>query len=56
VLKTTVFLTDMAHFGQMNQAYTECFGDHTPARTTVAVRALPLGALIEIECIAAVSP
>lgn len=52
VLKTTVFLTDMTHFTEMNQAYASCFGDHTPARTTVAVRSLPRNALVEIECIA----
>lgn len=52
VVKTTVFLTDMAHFAVMNVAYARCFGEHTPARTTVAVRALPKDALVEIECIA----
>ena len=55
VLKTTVFLTDMGLFSEMNRAYAQCFGKHTPARTTVAVKALPLGALIEIECIAEAS-
>jgi 2-iminobutanoate/2-iminopropanoate deaminase len=55
VLKTTVFLTEMSHFSEMNQAYAQCFGEHTPARTTVAVKALPMGALVEIECIAEVS-
>jgi 2-iminobutanoate/2-iminopropanoate deaminase len=52
VIKTTVFLTSMDHFSEMNEAYARCFGEHTPARTTVAVRSLPLGALVEIECIA----
>ena len=52
VLKTTVYLTDMTHFSEMNQAYANCFGTHTPARTTVAVRSLPMDALVEIECIA----
>lgn len=52
VLKTTVFLTDMDLFPGMNQTYAQCFGGHTPARTTVAAKALPMGALIEIECIA----
>ena len=52
VVKTTVFLTDMKHFAAMNTAYARCFGEHTPARTTVAVKALPKDALIEIECIA----
>lgn len=52
VAKTTVFLTDMSHFAAMNEAYARCFGEHTPARTTVAVKALPKDALVEIECIA----
>jgi 2-iminobutanoate/2-iminopropanoate deaminase len=55
VVKTTVYLTDMSHFAAMNEAYANCFGAHTPARTTVAVHALPLDALVEIECIAQVS-
>ena len=55
VVKTTVFLTDMDHFTEMNTAYARCFGEHTPARTTVAVKALPKDALVEIECIAQVS-
>lgn len=49
VTKTTVFLTDMAHYAEMNEIYIEVFGDHRPARSAVAVAALPLGALIEIE-------
>lgn len=49
ITKTTVFLTDMAHYGEMNQIYTEVFGDHRPARSAVAVAQLPLGALVEIE-------
>lgn len=53
VVKTTVFLTEMENFAAMNQAYARCFGEHTPARTTVAVKGLPLNALVEIECIAA---
>lgn len=52
VIKTNVFLTDMDHFPDMNAAYAAAFGQHRPARTTVAVRALPLNALVEIECIA----
>ena len=52
IVKTTVFLTDMKHFAAMNNAYARCFGEHTPARTTVGVKALPKDALIEIECIA----
>ena len=51
VVKTTVFLTDMADFQAMNEVYAKRFGDHTPARSTIAVKALPLGALLEIEAI-----
>jgi 2-iminobutanoate/2-iminopropanoate deaminase len=49
VVKTTVFLIDMADFAAMNDAYVAAFGDHRPARSAVAVAALPLGALVEIE-------
>ncbi len=49
VAKTTVFLTDMADYGEMNRIYVECFGHHRPARSAVAVAALPLGARVEIE-------
>jgi len=52
VVKVNVYLTDMANFSKMNVVYEEQFGMHKPARTTVAVAALPLGAIIEIECIA----
>lgn len=55
VVKTTVFLVDMADFTAMNEAYARAFGDHRPARSTVAVAALPRGARVEIEVIAAVS-
>lgn len=53
VVKTTVFLTDMADFQAMNEVYGRAFGDHRPARSTVAVRQLPMDARVEIECIAA---
>lgn len=53
VVKTTVFLQDMAEFAAMNAVYAERFGDHAPARSTVEVAKLPLGAKVEIECIAA---
>jgi 2-iminobutanoate/2-iminopropanoate deaminase len=53
VVKTTVFLVDMAEFAAMNTAYAGAFGDHRPARSTVAVAALPRGARVEIEAIAA---
>ncbi|MDG2051991.1 MAG: Rid family detoxifying hydrolase [Myxococcota bacterium] len=53
VLKTTVFLTDLALFPKVNALYAEAFnGDPAPARSTVEVSALPLGALVEIEAIA----
>lgn len=52
VVKTTVFLTHMANFRAMNEVYAEFFPEHPPARSTVAVAGLPLGALVEIECIA----
>ena len=52
VLKTTVFLTDMADFGAMNAVYAERFGQAPPARSTVAVAALPRGARVEIEAVA----
>jgi 2-iminobutanoate/2-iminopropanoate deaminase len=49
VVKTLVFLVDMADFAAMNEAYAEAFGGHRPARSTVGVVALPLGAAVEIE-------
>lgn len=52
VAKTTVYLTALADFGEMNAAYGEAFAGHTPARATVQVAALPRGAKVEIECIA----
>jgi 2-iminobutanoate/2-iminopropanoate deaminase len=54
VVKTTVFLVDMADFSAMNEVYGRAFGDHRPARSTVAVAGLPRGALVEIEVIAVV--
>jgi len=53
IVKTTVFLKNFADFARMNTVYAEVFGDHRPARTTVEVSRLPLEALVEIECIAA---
>jgi 2-iminobutanoate/2-iminopropanoate deaminase len=53
VVKTTVFLVDIADFGIVNDVYGRLIGDRPPARTTVAVAALPIGARIEIEMIAA---
>lgn len=52
VIKTTVFLADMEDFGAMNEVYASFFGTHAPARSTVAVKTLPKGARVEIECIA----
>lgn len=52
VLKTTVFLSDMDNFAPMNEVYAKFFGEHKPARSTVAVKTLPKNALVEIECIA----
>jgi 2-iminobutanoate/2-iminopropanoate deaminase len=55
VVKTTVFLIDMADFTAMNEVYGRVFGSHRPARSTVAVAGLPRGARVEIEVIATVS-
>ena len=52
VVKTTVFLSDMANFAVVNEAYARHFPAPYPARSTVAVRELPRGGLVEIECIA----
>ncbi len=49
VVKTTVFLQSMADFPKVNAVYAEAFGPHKPARSTVEVAALPLGALVEVE-------
>jgi 2-iminobutanoate/2-iminopropanoate deaminase len=49
VVKTTVFLTHMRDYAQMNETYIEEFGEHRPARSAVAVVELPIGALVEIE-------
>ena len=52
VVKTTVFLADMNDFAAMNEVYAEFFAAPFPARSAVAVKTLPKGALVEIECIA----
>jgi 2-iminobutanoate/2-iminopropanoate deaminase len=54
VIKTTIFLTDMNDFASVNSIYEEFFGAAKPARSTIAVAALPKGARIEIEAIAEV--
>jgi len=56
VVKTTVFLQDMADFARMNAVYAEFFPENAPARSTVQVAALPKGGLVEIECVALLSP
>ncbi len=53
VLKTTVYLADLADFTAMNEEYGRRFGEHRPARATIEAGKLPRGAKIEIECIAA---
>jgi 2-iminobutanoate/2-iminopropanoate deaminase len=55
VVKTTVFLVDMADFSEMNEVYAKAFGDHKPARSTVAVSGLPRGVRVEIEVVATIS-
>ena len=52
VVKTTVFLVDLNDFQRMNAVYAGYFSDKPPARSTVQVSKLPLGASIEIECVA----
>lgn len=52
VVKTSVFMTDLDHFGQMNDVYSQYFAIHHPARTTVQVAKLPRSAEIEIELVA----
>lgn len=52
VVKVTAYLTDMGEFAGFNEAYGEFFRDDPPARATVGVAALPLGAMVEVECVA----
>jgi 2-iminobutanoate/2-iminopropanoate deaminase len=56
VVKTTVFLTSMDDFAAMNTVYAQFFPENPPARTTVAVAALPKGGLVEIEAVARLKP
>ena len=51
IVKTTVFMTDLAMFGEMNEVYASYFEEPYPARSCVQVAALPKGALVEIECL-----
>ena len=53
VVKTTVFLADMADFPRMNEVYARVFGETRPARSTVQAAGLPRGVLVEIEAVAA---
>ena len=53
IIKTTVFMTDLAQFGKVNEAYTKFFTAPFPARSTVQVAALPKGAVVEVDVIAA---
>ncbi len=55
VVKTTCFLDDINDFGAFNEVYAQSFGEKLPARSAVGVAALPKGALIEVEVVAAVS-
>ena len=55
VVKANVYLKNMEDFAEMNEVYAKVFGDHRPARTTIAVKQNPLDALVEIECIAELS-
>lgn len=55
VVKTTVFLQDMADFGKVNDVYANALGDARPARSTVQVAALPRGVLVEIDAVVAVT-
>lgn len=53
VVRTTIYLVSMADFASVNEVYGRHFGSHKPARATVAVKELPKGGLVEIDCIAA---
>ena len=55
VVKTTVFLQDMNDFTKMNSIYAEYFAENPPARSTIAVAALPKGGLVEIEAVALIA-
>lgn len=55
IIKVTIFLEDMADFPVVNQIYADWLGNHRPARSTVAVAALPLAAKVEMDCIVAVN-
>ena len=52
VVKTTIYVTDLASFPRLNELYGEAMGEHRPARSTVEVSALPKGALVEMDMVA----
>lgn len=52
IVKTTIFLTNLGDFNEVNTVYEKLLGGHKPARSTIEVSKLPKGALVEIECIA----
>lgn len=52
VVKSTVFIADMSYFPELNEVYKKYYSENCPARSTIAVKGLPLGALVEIETIA----
>jgi len=54
VVKTTCFLADMGDFAAFNEVYAKWFGDHRPARSTVAVKTLPKNVLVEVDVVAVV--
>ncbi|MCB9765156.1 MAG: hypothetical protein H6739_35610 [Alphaproteobacteria bacterium] len=54
-LKVTVYLAEITDGAAMNEEFAAAFGDHKPARVTIAVKGLPLGARVEIDCIAALN-
>eukprot|EP01155_Anaeramoeba_flamelloides_P030742 Anaeramoba_flamelloidesa87420_550.p2 GENE.a87420_550~~a87420_550.p2 ORF type:complete len:128 (+),score=0.18 a87420_550:519-902(+) len=55
VIKVTIYITDMDNFLAVNTIYAEFFGDHKPARSTVAVKTLPKNSLVEMDVIAKLS-
>ncbi len=56
VIKTTIYLSDMKDFKTVNEIYADYFGEHRPARSTVAVKTLPLGVKVEIDAVALQDP
>jgi 2-iminobutanoate/2-iminopropanoate deaminase len=56
VVKSTIYVTDLASFPILNEIYGDALGDHRPARSTVQVAGLPMGALVEIDMVARSEP